>query len=89
MPTPGDLSVSLDAETTRLLLGEVPAAFHAGVQDILLIAFGLAWTEFLGSGGDADRHRRRGPRPRTRSWRPDVDLSRTVGLVHHQVPGVA
>ena len=46
----GRLSVSLDAETTRLLLGEVPAAFHAGVQDILLIAFGLAWTEFLGTG---------------------------------------
>ena len=32
------------------LLGEVPAAFHAGVQDILLIAFGLAWAEFLGTG---------------------------------------
>ncbi|MGH3584593.1 MAG: condensation domain-containing protein, partial [Mycobacterium sp.] len=30
----GELSVSLDGETTRLLLGEVPAAFHAGVQDI-------------------------------------------------------
>ena len=47
----GQLSVSLDVETTRLLLGEVPAAFHAGVQDILLIAFGLAWAEFLGNGG--------------------------------------
>ncbi|GAB4973946.1 hypothetical protein MAHJHV55_52180 [Mycobacterium avium subsp. hominissuis] len=41
--TAGQLSASLDVETTRLLLGEVPAAFHAGVQDILLIAFGLAW----------------------------------------------
>ncbi|HTM84572.1 MAG TPA: AMP-binding protein, partial [Mycobacterium sp.] len=29
--TAGHLSVSLDAETTRMLLGEVPAAFHAGV----------------------------------------------------------
>ena len=47
----GQLSVALDAETTRMLLGEVPAAFHAGVQDILLIAFGLAWAEFLGTGG--------------------------------------
>ena len=28
----GHLSVSLDAETTRLLLGEVPAAFHAGIK---------------------------------------------------------
>ena len=45
----GHLSVSLDTETTRLLLGEVPAAFHAGIHDILLIAFGLAWTEFLGT----------------------------------------
>ena len=47
----GHLSVSLDTETTRMLLGEVPAAFHAGIQDILLIAFGLAWAEFLGTGG--------------------------------------
>ncbi|GKT30579.1 Linear gramicidin synthase subunit C, partial [Aduncisulcus paluster] len=47
----GRLSVSLDSETTRQLLGEVPAAFHAGVQDILLIAFGLAWNEFLGTRG--------------------------------------
>ena len=49
--TAGQTSVLLDTETTRLLLGRVPAAFHAGVQDILLIAFGLAWTEFLGGGG--------------------------------------
>ncbi len=40
--TAGQLSVQLDVETTRMLLGEVPAAFHAGMQDILLIAFGLA-----------------------------------------------
>ena len=39
--------LSLDAETTRLLLAEVPAAFHAGVHDILLIGFALAWAEFL------------------------------------------
>ena len=46
----GLLSVELDVETTRMLLGEVPAAFHAGVGDILLIAFGLAWAQFLGTG---------------------------------------
>src|SRR5690606_782221 len=40
----GQLSASLDVETTGQLLGDVPAAFHAGVQDILLIAFGLAWS---------------------------------------------
>ncbi len=49
--TAGNLSVALDVETTRMLLGEVPAAFHAGVHDILLIAFALAWAEFLGTGG--------------------------------------
>ncbi len=68
--TAGQLSVSLDAETTRMLLGEVPAAFHAGMQDILLIAFGLALAEFLGIGGGADRHRRRGPRAPRGSWPP-------------------
>ncbi len=47
----GHLSVSLDSELTRMLLGEVPAAFHAGIHDILLIAFGLAWSQFLGTGG--------------------------------------
>ncbi len=52
----GHLSVSLDAETTRVLLGEVPAAFHAGVHDILLIAFALAVAEFSGRPARADRH---------------------------------
>ena len=86
--TAGQLSVSLDVETTRLLLGEVPAAFHAGIQDILLIAFALAGAEFLGAGGapigiDVEGHgrheelgRRRRPVPHRR-------------LVHHQIPGVA
>ena len=83
----GHLSVSLDTETTRMLLGEVPAAFHAGIQDILLIAFGLAWAEFLGTGGapigiDVEGHGRAeelaagcGPVPHG-------------GVVHHQIPGV-
>jgi non-ribosomal peptide synthase protein (TIGR01720 family) len=76
--TAGHLSVSLDVETTRMLLGEVPAAFHAGVQDILLIAFGLAWAQFLGSGGapigiDVEGHGRH------EELAPDLDLSRTVG----------
>ncbi|MGH3959765.1 amino acid adenylation domain-containing protein [Mycobacterium sp.] len=76
--TAGHLSVSLDVETTRMLLGEVPAAFHAGVQDILLIAFGLAWAQFLGSGRapigiDVEGHGRH------EELAPDLDLSRTVG----------
>ena len=81
----GHLSVSLDAETTRLLLGEVPAAFHAGVHDILLIAFGLAWREFLGTGGapigiDVEGHGRH------EELAPDVDLSRTVGWFTTKYP---
>ncbi|EUA32888.1 condensation domain protein [Mycobacterium xenopi 4042] len=49
--TAGRLSQELDVETTRMLLGEVPAAFHAGVHEILVIAFGLALAEFLGHHG--------------------------------------
>ncbi|OBH58372.1 non-ribosomal peptide synthetase, partial [Mycobacterium colombiense] len=75
--TAGQLSATLDVETTRQLLGEVPAAFHAGVQDILLIAFGMAFTEFLGTtapiGIDIEGH------GRSEELGPYVDLSRTVG----------
>jgi amino acid adenylation domain-containing protein/non-ribosomal peptide synthase protein (TIGR01720 family) len=84
----GQLSVLLDAETTRLLLGEVPAAFHAGIHDILLIAFGLALTEFfgfLGTGGapvgvDVEGHGRHD------ELAADVDLSRTVGWFTTKYP---
>ena len=80
----GQLSVSLDTETTRLLLGEVPVAFHAGVQDVLLIAFGLAWTEFLGNGVpigiDVEGHGRQ------EELAGDVDLSRTVGWFTTKYP---
>ncbi len=81
----GQLSVSLDTETTRLLLGEVPAAFHAGVQDIMLIAFGLAWAEYLGTGGapigiDVEGHGRQ------EELAGDIDLSRTVGWFTTKYP---
>ena len=80
-----NLSVSLDVETTRLLLGEVPAAFHAGVNDILLIGFALAWAQFLGSGGapvgiDVEGHGRQ------EDLGADVDLSRTVGWFTTKYP---
>ncbi len=83
--TAGQLSVSLDAETTRMLLGEVPAAFHAGVHDILLIAFGVAVAEFLGTGGapigiDVEGHGRQ------EELAADVDLSRTVGWFTTKYP---
>ena len=81
----GHLSVSLDAETTRMLLGEVPAAFHAGIHEILLIAFGLAVAEFLGTGGapigiDVEGH------GRDEELAADVDLSRTVGWFTTKYP---
>ncbi len=76
--TAGHLSLVLDAQSTRMLLGEVPAAFHAGIQDILLIAFALAVSEFLGNGAapvgiDVEGHGRH------EELAPDIDLSRTVG----------
>ncbi|WP_156737791.1 amino acid adenylation domain-containing protein, partial [Mycobacterium scrofulaceum] len=78
------LSVSLDTETTRMLLGAVPAAFHAGVQDILLVAFGLAINEFLGTGAplsiDVEGH------GRDEDVGPGVDLSRTVGWFTAKYP---
>ena len=84
--TAGHLSVELDVETTRMLLGEVPAAFHAGVHDILLIAFGLALAEFLGNRGapigiDVEGHGPPGGAGRR------CGLVAHGGVVHHQIPG--
>ena len=81
----GSFSVALDTETTRVLLGEVPAAFHAGIQDILLIAFGLAVAEFMGTGGapiaiDVEGH------GRYEELAADIDLSRTVGWFTTKYP---
>ncbi|ORA07980.1 non-ribosomal peptide synthetase, partial [Mycobacterium angelicum] len=78
-------SVTLDVETTRMLLGEVPAAFHTGVHDILLIAFALACAEFLGNGHrpigiDVEGHGRHD------ELAPDIDLSRTVGWFTTKYP---
>ncbi|MCK0173999.1 non-ribosomal peptide synthetase [Mycolicibacterium sp. F2034L] len=94
----GSLSVELDTETTRQLLGEVPAAFHAGINDILLIAFGLALAEFCGVLGDpgaapividAEGHGREeelGGEEGLGSERVSVDLSRTVGWFTTKYP---
>jgi amino acid adenylation domain-containing protein/thioester reductase-like protein/non-ribosomal peptide synthase protein (TIGR01720 family) len=86
--TAGHLSAVLDAENTRLLLAEVPVAFHLGVNDILLIAFGLAVAEFLGTSGngsapigiDVEGHGRH------EELDPGVDLSRTVGWFTTKYP---
>jgi non-ribosomal peptide synthase protein (TIGR01720 family) len=83
--TAGQLSAQLDADTTGRLLGEVPAAFHAGVHEILLIAFALAVQEFVGAGRgaigiDVEGHGRH------EELAPDVDLSRTVGWFTTKYP---
>ncbi|WP_408633103.1 amino acid adenylation domain-containing protein, partial [Mycobacterium hippophais] len=83
--TAGQLSVELDAETTRSLLGAVPTAFRAGVQDILLSAYAMAWAEFLGTPGapigiDVEGH------GRDEDMAVDVDLSRTVGWFTTKYP---
>ncbi|WP_406816722.1 amino acid adenylation domain-containing protein [Mycobacterium sp. M23085] len=81
----GRFSAPLDVETTRVLLGGVPAAFHAGVQDILLIAFGLAIAQLSGGGEttigiDVEGHGRHG------ELSANVDLSRTVGWFTAKYP---
>jgi amino acid adenylation domain-containing protein/non-ribosomal peptide synthase protein (TIGR01720 family) len=81
----GQLSMVLDAETTGMLLGDVPAAFHAGIHEILLIAFALACAEFLGTGAapigiDVEGHGRHD------ELGPDLDLSRTVGWFTTKYP---
>ncbi|GGV68746.1 hypothetical protein GCM10010277_78260 [Streptomyces longisporoflavus] len=72
---------SLPAEFTRELLTSVPAAFNAGVNDVLLAALALAlgdWHRARGTAGDGtsllhlEGHGRE-------SALADVDLSRTVG----------
>ena len=81
----GRLSALLDSETTRLLLGEVPVAFHTGVQDILLIAYAMALAEFLEYGDasigiDVEAH------GRDEGIGPGIDLSRTVGWFTAKYP---
>ncbi|MGE2723082.1 condensation domain-containing protein, partial [Mycolicibacterium celeriflavum] len=81
----GQLSVSVDVETTAMLLAPVPAAFRTGVQDILLIAFALALAEFLGTGRapigiDVEGH------GRAEELIGQVDLSRTVGWFTTKYP---
>jgi non-ribosomal peptide synthase protein (TIGR01720 family) len=87
----GTFSMSLDPETTRTLLGEVPAAFHAGLQDILLIAFALACAEFLGTGGaplsiDVEGHGRHEELAASTEHGEHMDLSRTVGWFTTKYP---
>ncbi|RDI64981.1 non-ribosomal peptide synthase protein (TIGR01720 family)/amino acid adenylation domain-containing protein/thioester reductase-like protein [Nocardia pseudobrasiliensis] len=84
----GSLTTRLPVALTAPLLGKIPAAFHAGVQDILLGAFAMATVEWA---------RRRGRRDsallvdveghgREETLAPGVDLSRTVGWFTSMYP---
>ncbi|MCV7056718.1 non-ribosomal peptide synthetase [Mycolicibacterium gilvum] len=95
--TAGTLSVELDPGSTEMLLGEVPTAFHAGIDDILLIAFGLAYAEFLGTLGvsptpvcvDVESHGRHDELVcglGDGAADDGVDLSRTVGWFTAKYP---
>ncbi|MDG4666774.1 amino acid adenylation domain-containing protein [Mycobacterium sp. 236(2023)] len=86
--TAGNLSMDLDVETTQLLLGEVPAAFHAGIHEMLLIAFGLACSEFFGSptlSVDVEGHGRDDELCDVGDG-DVIDLSRTVGWFTTKYP---
>ncbi|MFE3877330.1 amino acid adenylation domain-containing protein [Kitasatospora sp. NPDC059146] len=52
--TGGTMRVVLPADTTRALLTEVTAAYHAQVNDVLLTALALALTHWRGDATDPD-----------------------------------
>ncbi|MFI0941513.1 non-ribosomal peptide synthase/polyketide synthase [Streptomyces sp. NPDC021020] len=89
--TTGYLSATLPADVTGPLLGAAPAAFGAGVNDVLLTAFALAVADWrartLGAGEpggpvlvDLEGH------GREEQVAGDADLSRTVGWFTSVVP---
>src|SRR5579875_3470139 len=68
-----------------MLLGQVPAAFHTGIGDILLIALGIAVAQFVGDTGapvgiDVEGHGRH------EELGAELDLSRTVGWFTAKYP---
>ncbi|MCO8273927.1 amino acid adenylation domain-containing protein [Actinoplanes sp. TRM 88003] len=70
-----ELTVEIPAEVTEAVLTRLPAAFHAGADDVLLAAFAAAvarWRPEIGDGVlvDVEGHGRDGT---------DLDLSETVG----------
>ncbi|ORA10675.1 hypothetical protein BST12_26510 [Mycobacterium angelicum] len=83
--TAGRLSSVLEVETSRILLDEAPGAFHAGVQDILLIAFALAWARFLGRSAEPITIDVEG-QERDEELFPGIDLSHTVGWFTAKYP---
>src|SRR5262249_24803610 len=79
--TAGRLTLTLPAAVTQGLLTRVPAAFHCGIQHVLLTGLALAIAQWCGRRGrgastavlvDVEGH------GREEVW-SDIDLSRTVG----------
>ncbi|HVK24130.1 MAG TPA: amino acid adenylation domain-containing protein [Actinokineospora sp.] len=80
--TAREVTMTLGEEQTAALLTAAPAAFHAGVEDVLVAALGLAvaaWRRDRGLGEsnqvllDLEGHGRR------EEDAPGMDLSRTIG----------
>ena len=77
----GHAELTLSADVAAPLLGAVPEAFHAGVQDVLLAAFATAVTAWAGERGrdaesalvEVETH------GRDETLAPGLDLTRTVG----------
>jgi amino acid adenylation domain-containing protein/non-ribosomal peptide synthase protein (TIGR01720 family) len=74
--TAATVSVELSTEDTGTVLADLPAAYHASVQDVLLTALALAVADWRGEPGaptlvDIEGH--------GRADLPGTDLSRTVG----------
>jgi len=74
--TTGEFVVTLTPAQTTPLLTDVPAAFRAGVNDVLLTALGLALAERT---GDAETLVALEGHGREEQVVPGADLSRTVG----------
>ncbi|WP_238009492.1 amino acid adenylation domain-containing protein [Dactylosporangium sp. AC04546] len=82
------VTVTLDAATTGAVLAAVPAAYFAGVDDVLLAALGLAvaaWTDERGTPVRSTLVLLEG-HGRQEAAVPGADLSRTVGWFTSQHP---
>ena len=99
--TAGHLTLTLPAAVTEALLTRVPAAFHGGINDVLLTGLALAVADWCRRqpGRDAGRGGGLGVAAMRCCWMSrataarrcsaDVDLSRTVGWFTSLLPGAA
>ncbi|MFG2877361.1 non-ribosomal peptide synthase/polyketide synthase [Streptomyces sp. NPDC048337] len=83
--TAGRLEVTLPADTTETLLTTAPAAFHAGVEDVLLTAFAWALAEWR-PGADTATLVDLESHGREEAAVPGTDLTRTVGWFTSMYP---